>query len=130
MSEPKRVEPIKDARSPFVGFLWSEIAVIRQLQRQRYYYEALVYIVDLIDYLPLDFQVTFKFQDKGKETLTKTDNITITQVYNTLQRVERDEKRNKLAKPLLKSFISELCRMLDKKGYMEQKGASIEYGHE
>ena len=130
MIESRQVEPIKEAQFTFVNFLWKEISLIREFQRQGLYYDALVYAIDLIDYLPNDFQETLEFQKKAKKIAQEIGEITPKQGYLYRQKIDISQKRNIISKPKLKTFMADLCLNLDKKGYLEKKGYPVEHGNE
>jgi len=126
------VEAIKGAQFNFVSFIWKEISKIREHQTAQEYSRALKDLIELISYLPKDFQETLKFKEKAQKTLTEmqqvNDNSSDADAYQTI--ISRHDSLNTYAETNLRSFISELCLKLDAKGYMEKRGGPVEHGGE
>jgi len=126
------VEAIKGAQFNFLSFLWKQITDIRELQKRGYYYEALVQALDLIDYLPQDFQDKLKFQQKAQKIAERISQIdrdaegvdAYTQMVDSLSSLDEH------AKTVLKDFMADLCVKLDAKGYMEKRPSEVERGSE
>lgn len=120
--EERDIEPIRGTQFTFEQFLWREIAEIRDFQNMNQHYEALKRLLSLIDYLPRDFQITLKFQEKAqkieKEIRKISDNVEGVDTYT--QMVGCLDELDNYAEGVLKSLLSELCLKLDKKGYMEK----------
>jgi len=127
--EERDVEPIRGTQFTFEKFLWREIAEIRDFQNMNYHYEALKRLLSLIDYLPRDFQITLKFQEKAKkiekEMRRISDNATGVDAFT--QMVDSLDALDGYAETVLRSLLSDLCLKLDKKGYMEKPGARPKY---
>lgn len=120
------VEPMKGAEYTFLHFLWKQIDEIRELQKKRYFQEALVQAIDLIDYLPNDFQDKLKFQEKAQKIAEEIDEIESNaegvDTYTTM--VSSLGDLDAYAKTVLKDFMAKLCIKLDAKGYMEKPPAT------
>ena len=123
--EERDIEPIRGTQFTFEKFLWREIAEIRDFQNMNQHYEALKRVLTLIDYLPRDFQITLKFQEKArkieKEVKKISGNAVGVDAYT--QMVDRLDDLDYYAETVLRSLLSELCLKLDRKGYMEKPGA-------
>ncbi len=126
------IEQIKGVQFNFVSFVWKEISKIREYQEQGQYARALKALIDLIDYLPKDFQETMKFREKAKNVLKELRVIHTGsyQIDSFLSYVDSRNNLNDFAEDVLKDFISELSIKLDAKGYMEKKGGPVEHGGE
>lgn len=127
---PEEIEAIKEAQCNFLSFLWKHLIAISELESEKKYYEAFERLCMLIRWMPEDFQSKFGFREKSQVMLGKlyeirSDNPTFQRRFNSVS-----EARNMEAKKALDSFVPEFAIMLDKKGYMERKGVSIEYGRE
>jgi len=124
------VEPIKGAQLNFLSFLWKQITDIRELQKKRYFQEALVQAIDLIDYLPEDFQNKLEFQQKAQKISEKIreieSNAEGVDIYS--QMVGSLGALDDYAETVLKGFMADLCVNLDAKGYMEKRATKIERG--
>lgn len=126
------VEAVKGVQFNFVSFIWKEISKIREHQTSGEYARALKDLLELISYLPKDFQETLKFQEKAQKQLTQLQNIrqntSESDDYMTALAIHYDQ--NAYAETSLRDFISELCLKLDQKGYMEKRGGPMEHGGE
>ena len=124
------VEPIKGAQFTFLNFLWKQVGDIRELQKKGLFYEALTQTIDLIDYLPEDFQGKLKFQEKAKKIKTELDKIRdeIISVDEFTDMIDRIDCLDEFSEGQLKTFVAELSSKLDLKGYMEKKPSPIERG--
>lgn len=130
MASSESVQPIKGAQFTFLNFLWKQIGDIRELQKSGLFYEALRQTIDLIDYLPKDFQNKFEFQQKAKKISKELDEINngVESVDEYTHMVDRLEALDNYSKGKLKEFIAELSIRLDEKGYEEKKSSPIERG--
>jgi hypothetical protein len=127
--EERDIEPIRGTQFTFERFLWREIAEIRDFQNMNQHYEGLKRLLTLIDYLPRDFQITLKFQEKAqkieKEMRRISDNATGVDAFT--QMVDSLDALDGYAETVLRSLLSDLCLKLDKKGYMEKPGTRPKY---
>lgn len=130
MASSESIQPIKGAQFTFLNFLWKEIADIRALQKNGFFYEGLRQTIDLIDYLPNDFQNRFEFQKRAKKISEELDDINdgIESVDEYTHMVDRVDKLDEYSRPKLKEFIAALSSKLDEKGYHEKKPSPIERG--
>jgi hypothetical protein len=80
--------------------------------------------------MPEDFQNKFGFLDKSRKMINRLQEISSNSAVTTGASREIWRERNKAAKKALDQFVPEFAVMLDKKGYMERKGALVEHGGE
>jgi hypothetical protein len=123
--EERDIEPIKGTQFTFEKFLWREIAEIRDFQSMNQHYEALKRLLTLIDYLPRDFQITLKYQEKARKIEKELNKISgnAVGVDAYTQMVDRLDDLDYYAETVLRRLLSELCLDLDRKGYMEKPSA-------
>lgn len=122
MSEKELIQPIKDVQFTYSSFLWKDLAGIRELQKNGEYYSALWDLLDLIDWLPEDFQDKMEFQKKAKQIRQQLENIKTNRILPIQQDNDLEIQKNRISCIILKKIIPELSKSLDRKGYMERKG--------
>lgn len=116
----------------YVNFLWKEIGEIRREHRSGYVVHALKLLTTLIPYLPKDIQK--RFSKRTAKIEEELDNLLKTVKGTSI--LDRHLKRNRAARIFafiqLPKLLSDVSRMLDKRGYMERtrrvdEGVSKDY---
>lgn len=111
--------------SPYQHFVWKELSIIRELERNEEYYQALHFSVSLLKYLQPEVrkkqeknaQVIF---DKIRETVANTRGSNF---YTT--KILRNRMAKKLGQKYLEEVIVALSNQLGARAYMERgTGAS------
>lgn len=126
----QNIQAIKEAQCNFLSFLWKHLIAISELETMGEYYEALDRLTKLIKWMPEDFQNKFGFREKIVTLFNEVQEIQDSSATHHLRDKHILDEKNRLAKKKLEQFIPEFAVMLDRKGYMEKKGANVEYGTE
>lgn len=110
--------------SPYEQFLWKELSIIRELEREGLYAKAVHHAVSLLKYLHP--AVRKKHEKQGKRILTELDravnNATDADFYITL--LNQNVVAQELGERFLDEFVTEMSDSLGKRAYMERQGAS------
>jgi len=113
----------KGFEGSYQHFVWKELAIIRELERNEHYYQALHYSVSLLKYLQPEVR---RKQEKNAKTIfteikQRIANIKGSSFFST------QLLRNRLAKQLGQEYLDEiitaLSDQLGERAYME-RGAS------
>jgi len=122
MSEDRESIP-RGFESPYESFVWKELGIIRELERQGEYYSALAYAVSLLKYLHPE--VRKKHEEQGKliaERIRAALNEARTGIwYNT--QVLQNRVAERLGREYLDQFMTDLGNSLGRRAYMERVGA-------
>lgn len=110
--------------NPYQAFVWKELSIIRELERQGNYYQALQFSVSLLKYLHPDIR---KRQEEQARAILKK----VTQVVNQARTSSYYTSlilKNRLAKSLgrecLEKVITALNDQLGARLYMERGAAA------
>jgi len=109
--------------SPYQAFVWRELSIIRELERNKQYYEALDLSVSLLKYLQPE--VRRKQEKNARVIFTKirqeVANTRGSNFYTT--KVMRNRVAKRLGQEYLEEVITALSNQLGARAYME-RGAS------
>ena len=110
--------------NPYLGFLWKELSIIRELERAREYYEALHFSVSLLKYLQPE--VRKKQEKQAKAIFTKIRQTVVntrgTDFFTT--EIMRNRVAKRLGQEYLEQIITALSDQLGQRAYMEGRGIS------
>lgn len=113
----------KGFENPYAAFVWRELSIIRQLERNGNYYQALRFAASLLKYLQPE--VRKKQEQQVKAILAKVNktigNTRAADFFTTAQ--FRNRVARQLGEEYLEEVITELSNQLGARAYME-KGAS------
>ena len=109
--------------SPYQAFVWRELSIIRELERNKQYYEALDLSVSLLKYLQPEVR---KKQEKQAKTIftkirQKIANTRGTSFFST--QILQNRLAKQLGRQYLEEVITALSNQLGARAYME-RGAS------
>jgi hypothetical protein len=110
--------------NPYQSFLWKELSIIRELERNEKYYQALHLSVSLLKYLQPEVR---KKQEKQAKTIFTKIRQTVANTrgpdfYTT--RILRNRVAKQLGQQYLEEVITALSNQLGARAYMERRGIS------
>lgn len=108
----------------YQAFVWKELSIIRELERNEAYYQALHYSVSLLKYLQPEVR---KKQDKNAKTIIakirrKIANTSGSSFYTT--QILRNRLAKQLGQQYLEEIITTLSDQLGERAYMERGAAA------
>jgi len=110
--------------SPYQAFVWRELSIIRELERNEHYYQALHFSVSLLKYLQPE--VRRKQEKQAKAIFTKirqtVANTRGTDFFTT--RIMQNRVAKQLGQEYLDEVITALSDQLGERAYMERRGIS------
>jgi len=120
----------KGFESPYQAFLWRELGIIRELEREGEYYRALHYSTTLQKYLSPELRK--KLGNKGEEIMVAVNHVADqegkkTQVWFTSQ-VVKNRVAGRLGYAYLQHFIRLLSDSMGERLYMEKRGRKVFQG--
>jgi len=120
----------KGFESPYLSFLWKELGIIRELEREGAYYQALDYSVSLVKYLHPAVQE--EVGNEGKKIMD-TVNYNVSRSvgvdrFTTWNAQNREAKR--LGRAYLDKFVTLLSNQLSERLYMERLRRKVPEGGE
>jgi hypothetical protein len=126
-------ERVKSLQFTFLAFLWKEISAIREQERKGEYYTALVWALDLVNYLPDFFQNACEFKKEAEAIRADLVRISRGARADGLDWLHtRSTMRARLqaySQMKLKEFMSKLAVKMDARNYMEEKSTAISEKH-
>jgi len=124
------VQKVKGVQFNYVNFLWKELARIRDLEVQKEYVAAFHLSMSLMKYLPNDIQAKFTKDIENYRNVMRA--IPEKVRSQAIDRFNADIRINDIsqqyANKRLELFLSDVCKMLDKKGYMEKTAPIVPEG--
>ena len=108
--------------SPYQAFVWRELSIIRELERNKQYYEALDLSVSLLKYLQPEVR---RKQEKNARVIfikirQEVANTRGSNFYTT--KVMRNRVAKRLGQEYLEEVITALSDQLGARAYMERRG--------
>jgi len=118
MSERESVP--RGFESPYEQFLWKELTIIRECEREGKYYQALSYVISLLNYISP--QIRKQLAEEGKSIMNRVNYVINKKksfdYYNTL--LERNRIAKLLGQQYLEKFLAILSNSLAERLYMEK----------
>lgn len=105
-------------------FVWKELSIIRELERNKQFFQALELSVSLLKYLQPEVR---KKQEKQAKTIfakinEKIANVKASNFFTT--RIMRNRMAKHLGQQYLAEVITALSNQLGQRAYMERRGIS------
>lgn len=108
----------------YQSFVWKELSIIRELERNKEYYQALQFSVSLLKYLQPE--VRKRQETNAKNIITKIReaiaNTKGSSFFTTT--IIRNQLAKQLGQEYLEEIITALSNQLGARAYMERRGIS------
>lgn len=119
----------KGFESPYEQFLWKELSIIRELEREGLYAQAIRCAVSLLKYLHP--AVRKKHEKQGKRILSELNhtinNTTGADIFTSL--LNKNAAAQQLGERFLDEFVTEMSNSLGNRAYMEKQSVRLSAKH-